>query len=169
MNFSLQRRRGGLGEYAPPKALFYGLLMAAYLLISGAQAQQAKYLVLLKDKAGTTFTVTKPEAFLSQRSIERRQRQNIPVSTRDLPVSASYIAQIQQTGAKIWYTSRWLNAVLVEATSAQLTAIRALPFVSGLEFGRALKNARLSAENQTTTPIKNLDKKAWIMALPKIK
>ena len=151
MNFSLQRSKGGLGEYAPPRALFYGLLMAAYMLMSGAQAQQAKYLVLLKDKTGTTFTVTKPEAFLSQRSIERRQRQNIPVSTRDLPVSASYVAQIRQTGAKIWYTSRWLNAVLVEATAAQITAIRALPFVSGLEFGRALKNARLSAENQTTT------------------
>ncbi|RDB05948.1 S8 family serine peptidase [Runella aurantiaca] len=151
MNFSLQRSKGGLGEFAPPTAFFYGLLMAAYLLMSAAQAQQAKYLVLLKDKTGTTFTLTKPEAFLSQRAIERRLRQNIPVSTRDLPVSASYVAQIRQTGAKIWYTSRWLNAVLVEANAAQLTAIRALPFVSGLEFGRALINARLSAENQTTT------------------
>ncbi|WP_428662662.1 S8 family serine peptidase [Runella sp.] len=150
MKMSLLHTKFETGKLNLRTLFFYGL-MACWLLVSTAQAQQAKYLVLLKDKTGTTYTVDKPEAFLTQRSIERRQRQNIPVKTRDLPVTPSYVTQIRQTGAKIWYTSRWLNAVLVEATAAQLTAIRALSFVSGIEFNKALSNARLSAENQSKT------------------
>lgn len=130
-------------------------LVAAFifLLMWGGmvQAQTAKYLVLLKDKTGTPFTTDKPTAFLSQRSVDRRTRQGIAVTSRDLPVNPTYVTQIRQTGAKVWYASRWLNAVLVEATSVQMTAIRALSFVAGTEFNRALSNARLSAEKQTTT------------------
>lgn len=125
------------------------LLLGFCLLPVVSKAQTAKYLVLLKNKIGTPFTIDKPEAFLSKRSIERRQRQKITISSKDLPVTPSYISQISQTGAKVWYTSRWLNAVLVEATSVQLTTIRNLSFVNGVEFNRALYNARVSAENQS--------------------
>lgn len=125
------------------------LLLGYCIFPVASKAQTAKYLVLLKNKTGTPFTVDKPEAFLSKRSIERRQRQKIAVSSKDLPVTPSYVTQISQTGAKVWYTSRWLNAVLVEATSAQLTTIRNLSFVNGIEFNRALYNARVSAENQS--------------------
>ncbi len=127
------------------------LFFACWLMTSAMQAQQSKYLVLLKDKNGTPFTIDKPEAFLTPRSVERRQRQRIAVSTRDLPVNPAYVTQIRQTGAKVWYTSRWLNAVLIEATPAQLTGIRGLTFVSGIEFNRPLSGARLSAENQPQT------------------
>ncbi|TAH14589.1 MAG: T9SS C-terminal target domain-containing protein [Runella slithyformis] len=128
------------------KKTFFALV-ATLLFWSNAQAQ--KYLVLLKDKNGTSFSVNQPDAFLSKRAIERRTRQRIGITPRDLPVSANYVSQIQRTGAKIWYTSRWLNAVLVEANAAQLTAIKALPFYQGLEFGRALAGARVSAERET--------------------
>ncbi len=132
------------------KKWILNLLFACCFLPIASEAQTTKYLVLLKNKTGTPFTVDKPEAFLSKRSIERRQRQGIAITSRDLPVTPSYVTQISQTGAKVWYTSRWLNAVLVEATSAQLTTIRNLSFVNGIEFNRALYNARLSAENQST-------------------
>ncbi|MFN8349715.1 MAG: S8 family peptidase [Spirosomataceae bacterium] len=122
------------------------LLVALCLLPLASVAQNAKYLVLLKDKTGSAFTTDKPEAFLSKRSIDRRLRQGIKITARDLPVNTAYVTQIRQTGAKIWYTSRWLNAVLIEATAAQLTAVRNLSFVGGVEFNRPLANARLSAE-----------------------
>jgi serine protease AprX len=125
------------------------LLLGSCFLSVASKAQNAKYLVLLKDKTGTPFTTDKPEAFLSKRSIERRSRQGIKVVSRDLPVNPTYVTQIRQTGVKVWYTSRWLNAVLVEGTAAQLTSVRNLAFVSGVEFNRALANARLSAENQS--------------------
>ncbi|GAB4013774.1 S8 family serine peptidase [Spirosoma migulaei] len=111
-----------------------------------------KYLVLLRDKANTPYSISKPEQFLSQRSILRRQKQNIPVLERDLPVNPTYLTQLQQAGGKIWFSSRWMNAVLVEASDATIAAIQNLSIVKGLEFGRSLANARISAtETQTTT------------------
>ncbi|QHV94650.1 S8 family serine peptidase [Spirosoma endbachense] len=110
-----------------------------------------KYLVLLRDKANSPYSVNKPDQFLSQRSILRRQKQNISILERDLPVNPTYLTQLQQTGAKIWFPSRWLNAVLVEANDATIATIQKLSFVKGLEFGRSLTNARVSAETTVST------------------
>lgn len=144
---SLIRQHDKVGVFHFPFFIFYFSLFTFHFS-RPSHAQSAKYLVLLKDKTGTPFTIDKPEAFLSKRALERRQRQGIKVTTQDLPVNPTYVNQIKQTGAKVWYSSRWLNATLVEATSGQLTALRALPAVKGIEFNRALANARLSAENQ---------------------
>jgi serine protease AprX len=121
-------------------------LFFVFFLLTTLQVCGQKYLVLLKDKNGSTFSIDKPQAFLSQRAIERRSRQRIAIGQHDLPVSPDYVAQIRRTGARVWYTSRWFNAVLVEANAAQLRAIQNLPFYKGIEFGRALQGARVSAE-----------------------
>ena len=126
-------------------AWLLGLLLLSQLSSFGQATR--KYLVLLRDKANTPYTVSQPERFLSQRSILRRQKQSIPVMERDLPVNPAYVMQLQQAGAKIWFTSRWLNAVLVETTDAVAATLQKLPIVRGLEFGRALSNARASAGN----------------------
>ncbi|WP_080240381.1 S8 family serine peptidase [Spirosoma rigui] len=121
-----------------------GLLLLGSL--PGFGQTTRKYLVQLRDKAGSPYSTSRPDQFLSQRSILRRQKQNIPVLERDLPVNPAYVTQLQQAGAKVWFTSRWLNAVLVEASDATIATIQKLPIVSGLEFGRSLANARLDAE-----------------------
>lgn len=107
-----------------------------------------KYLVLLRDKAGTPYSTSRPDQFLSPRSILRRQKQAIPVLERDLPVNPAYVTQLRQAGATVWFTSRWLNAVLVEATDAVIAGVRQLPMVRGLEFGRSLASARQQAGRQ---------------------
>lgn len=132
---------------APSKTVWLiGLLLISQLPVFGQTTR--KYLVLLRDKAGTPYGISQPDQFLSQRSILRRQKQAIPVLERDLPVNPAYVTQIQQTGAKIWYTSRWLNAVLVEATDATIASVQKLPVVKGLEFGRSLANARVGTPAQ---------------------
>lgn len=89
-----------------------------------------KHLVYFRDKAGSSFTVSQPQQFLSVRAIARRTRQNITVQPRDLPVNPSYVAQVKAVpGATVWYSSRWFNAVVVECDSATLTAVQALPCV----------------------------------------
>ena len=136
----------GLTRTAGSKtAWLLGLLLLSQFSSFGQTTR--KYLVLLRDKANTPYTVGQPERFLSQRSILRRQKQSIPVMERDLPVNPAYVMQLQQAGAKIWFTSRWLNAVLVETTDAVAATLQKLPIVRGLEFGRALSNARASAGN----------------------
>lgn len=127
------------------------LILLLLLLVQFSSFGQAtrKYLVLLKDKTNSPYSITQPDRFLSQRSILRRQKQNIVLLERDLPVNPAYVSQLQQAGAKIWFTSRWLNAVLIEATDATMATVQKLPIVKGLEFGRALSNARISADSQS--------------------
>ncbi|WP_266367125.1 S8 family serine peptidase [Tellurirhabdus rosea] len=119
-------------------------LLLGVFLASGLSAQTSpkRYFVLLADKANSPFSVNKPEQFLSRRAIERRQKQNIPVTERDLPVNPAYLSAIRQAGAMVWFPSRWANGVLIQADEATLAKVRALPFVKGLERDRALANAR---------------------------
>ncbi len=108
--------------------------------------QNAKYLIVLKDKTGSPYSISQPQQFLSQRSINRRMKQGIRIRETDLPVNPAYITQIKQTGAKVWYSSRWYNAVLVEASATQLAAIKALGIYKSVEFGKQLSNVRLAAK-----------------------
>lgn len=71
---------------------------------------------------------------LPARTLARRVRARGPVAVdaRDLPVSADYLAHVEATGARVRVTSRWLNAVSVDATPAQLAELATLPEVSHL-------------------------------------
>jgi serine protease AprX len=110
------------------------LIINCYLLTINCVAQlPAKYLITFKDKTNSPYSVAKPLEFLSQRSVNRRQKQNITVKTRDLPVNPAYISEIKKTGAKIWFTSRWMNAALIQTSEANLQTVLKLPFVKGLE------------------------------------
>lgn len=89
-----------------------------------------KYWVRLTDKNGSPYSLSNPSAFLTQRALNRRAAQNIAVNSSDIPVNPSYISQIQATGASVIRTSRWLNAVVIDAPSAStLNAVNSLSFV----------------------------------------
>lgn len=62
-------------------------LIALVFVALGASAQQdtLKYRISLKDKAATTYSLDHPEKFLSEKAIARRQRQQLPVDSADLP------------------------------------------------------------------------------------
>ncbi|MBC7921790.1 MAG: S8 family serine peptidase, partial [Ferruginibacter sp.] len=103
-----------------------------------------KYLVRLKDKANTPYSLHNPSRFLTPRSVQRRLKQGILLTERDLPVNPAYTDAIRQAGATLRYTSRWLNAALVEATPATLETVLRLPFVEGVEGKQALAAVRLA-------------------------
>ncbi len=65
----------------------------------------------------------------------RRARRTLPglFDENDVPVVASYIDAVKATGAHVRVTSKWVNAVSVEATAEQLAAIKQLPFVKGTQ------------------------------------
>ncbi|WP_375437540.1 S8 family serine peptidase [uncultured Hymenobacter sp.] len=130
---------------------------------SGTAATVRKHLVYFQDKAGTPFTVSQPQAFLSARAIARRTRQNITILPRDLPVTPSYVTQVRAVpGATVWYTSRWFNAVVVNCDSATLATVQALPFVRNTQtLNRTAtvvappKHAALPAETNQQRPLAN--------------
>lgn len=113
------------------------LILAALLLSTiGASAQQdtLKYRISLRDKAPTTYSLDRPEEFLSKKAIERRQKQGLAIDTTDLPVCAKYVDAIRKKGVKIVTMGKWDNFVTVSCNdSVLIDKIAQLPFVRATE------------------------------------
>ena len=109
------------------KQLWICILMMSSLF---AQAQKTRYIVQLKDKA-SSYNLTDPSKYLSQRSIDRRTRYGIAVDSTDLPVVPRYIDSLKAAGAvTVLNASRWLNQVSIQTTdAAALAKINSYPFV----------------------------------------
>lgn len=99
------------------------------LLHTSVYAQRSDF-VFFTDKVQSTYSVSTPTAFLSQRAIDRRVAQNIPITSHDFPVNAWYVDSLTARGAQVWYTSRWLNGALIRnATDSLIQVLNTLPFV----------------------------------------
>ena len=100
-----------------------GILL--FCVLSVWAERSYKYRVQLTDKAETTYSLERPEEFLSSRSLMRRQRQGLPVDSTDLPVCISYIHRLVEQGGKFLSASKWNNTVLIQ-TADEETAERFL-------------------------------------------
>jgi subtilisin family serine protease len=126
-------------------------------LILSAQNSPNTYWVKLKDKTGTPFQVSHPEAFLSQRSIDRRQKQQISIDETDLPVSPVYLENLKKLGIVVVHTSKWLNGVTVRtADTTLIKTIATLPFVQSVELTKPAKVTK-SARIKLLDPEENSD------------
>lgn len=98
---------------------------------ANSYAQFSRYIIKLKNKTGTPFSITNPSAFLSQRAIDRRNRYSINLDETDLPIPTAYIDSIRLSGnVTILNTSKWLNQVCIKTTdTAALNKINRFSFV----------------------------------------
>ncbi len=100
-----------------------------------AQEVEYKYWVLFEDKAGSTFSIDQPEAFLSDRSIERRNKQGIAITEQDLPVNSNYLNDLLlwNNDFTILHFSNWFNAACIQfvgdSMKTALTDLTDLDFV----------------------------------------
>lgn len=111
------------------------LLFVSLFFLTGLSAQKEyKFRVWFKNKSNTNYSFARPLEFLSQRSLDRRSRQKIAIDSTDIPVSASYISQLNALGLKKVVTSRWLNSVVVSTTDSSLIhQIRSKSFVDSVK------------------------------------
>ncbi|WP_176133106.1 S8 family serine peptidase [Hymenobacter sp. CRA2] len=134
-----------------------GLMTAAPHAGQAQTAQVRRHLVYFRDKTGTPYSVAQPQAFLSARAVQRRQRQGIAVLPRDLPVTPTYATQVRNTsGVRLLYTSRWFNAAVVECDSAALGRLQALPFVQAATTLNRGVNTRPRNLNKTWAQLPNV-------------
>ena len=106
-------------------------VMCCSSAMAGGTGHKYLYRLTLKDKRGTPFSIGKPQAYLSQKAIERRRRQHLGIDSTDLPITPSYIRSIEATGAEVIVKSKWNNTVLVGIDRAsQYKDIQDLPFVA---------------------------------------
>lgn len=124
-------------------------LIFIYCWIPNICNAQSWFWIGFSDKAGTQFSISKPEEFLSERSIQRRIRQNIPIDETDLPVSRVYIDSILNTGATLAHTSKWLNGITVNAEKDSLVEIwRKYEFVTYVKLTKPYRTALKKAINK---------------------
>ena len=112
----------------------FNLCIVIVLIFISAKltAQVPSYIISFKDKQNTPYSLSAPSTFLSQRAIDRRNRQHIPVDSTDLPVSPTYTDSIAKSGdIRILYTSRWFNYIAIQTNDEQaLEKIRHYSFVT---------------------------------------
>ncbi len=90
----------------------------------------ALYRLTLTDKKGTPYAISKPEAYLSKKAIERRKRQGLRVDSTDLPINPAYLKGIRNTGVQVKSKSKWNNTVVVRVTDEGIVqTLLALPYV----------------------------------------
>jgi serine protease AprX len=71
---------------------------------------------------------------LTPRALARRAKHGVNViEFADLPVNPSYVDLVANTGAKLRWASRWLNAASFEVDPATLDQIGKLPFVEKIQ------------------------------------
>ncbi len=84
-----------------------------------------------KDLQHTPFSVSRPEQFLSARSIERRKRQGLSVDVTDLPIAPAYLDSVSRTGIEIVGQSKWNNTLLVKIhKEKELNKLNSLSFIT---------------------------------------
>ena len=114
---------------------------------------KSRYLfrVELTDKKGTPYRIDKPAQFLSQKSIERRKRQSLPIDSTDLPVSPRYIDAIRQAAdVEIVGTSKWNNTVLVGSSHDETAQkLQTLPCVKKIVKVMTAPDSLLLSTRQT--------------------
>ena len=109
-------------------------------LRNAAIHEKVKVWVLFKDKGFSTDerVHTALEAYKTQMSTSiirrrlRRTRVSFP-DTSDLPVSSYYINTVRKAGGRLRAKSRWLNALSLEASPAEIAKIARLPFVRAID------------------------------------
>ena len=110
--------------------LFWCLICLSTAPIS-AQIQVApdRYRIEFIDKNFNSYTLCQPELFLSQRALQRRERQGVKITHDDLPVSKFYIDSIKKMGFQVLNTSRWLNSATLKATPEEIEKLQEVDFV----------------------------------------
>jgi subtilisin family serine protease len=88
-----------------------------------------KYAVKFTDKNDNTYTLERPQEFLSQKALDRREKFSIGLDERDLPVVPDYVDSLKSLGFDIQGVSKWFNCAVVICDSADLEKLKDLSFV----------------------------------------
>lgn len=108
---------------------------------------QHRFFVSFSDKSNSPYSISEPEAYLSQKAIDRRSKQDLLITEQDLPVNPQYVDGLKTTGADVYYTSRWLNGAIIQVDSSLLDPISQIEYVSSITY--IAKNSKLTRVRST--------------------
>jgi serine protease AprX len=149
------------------RSLFYGITICVAIIfnICIPGFAQTKKVIFLKDKNLSPFSLTDPEAYLSERAIARRSKYNIPYDSTDLPVNPQYVQQISAlNNLRIVGSSKWLNALIIECDDANsVLQLNNFQFVQST-VDVALKAAQRTQQKWNDENIRKSDSRPFVAA-----
>lgn len=119
-------------------------------------AQEEHAWVFFNSKENVANYIANPTSMLTDRAIARRTNQGIPIVYSDVPITPSHITTVSNaTGITYKAKSKWLNAVHVLGTQADINALSGLSFVDHIEFANDALNAggRVANEQQNNLAV----------------
>ncbi|WJS92720.1 S8 family serine peptidase [Flavobacterium johnsoniae] len=122
------------------------------VLLSFTVFGQEEAWVYFNAKPNAQAFFANPLTELSQKALDRRTNQNIALDITDAPLETSYVNQITaSTGITVMAQSKWLNALHIRGSQANVNALKTLAFVQKVEFADKTLNitGKKVSQNQT--------------------
>lgn len=121
------------------------------ILISYLSYSQEDAWVYFRDKPNSQYYFSNPLQMLSQRALDRRITQNIPLDLLDIPIHQAYIDQISAiSGITVKAKSKWLNCLHIRGSQVDIQALSLLSFVDHVSFANRTLNVGGRFSNATT-------------------
>lgn len=136
------------------------LYILVAFLASVAMYSQDDAWVYFNAKPDAQFYFDNPFEMLTQRALDRRTNQNIPLDIKDVPIHQDYIDQVTAQGSvAVMAKSKWMNAIHVRGSQGDILALAALSFVDHIQFADHSLNAsnKIAAQHPTASSHKTMD------------
>jgi serine protease AprX len=122
------------------------IIALLFILSNFAVLAQEDAWVYFNAKPNAQAFFDNPLSELTQRSIDRRIAQDIPLDFKDAPIHQPYIDQVAAaSGISVLAKSKWLNCVHVRGAAADINMLSSLTFVYHIHFADNSLNARMAA------------------------
>jgi hypothetical protein len=119
--------------------------------VSGARIYT--FWVQFNDKKASSYSLAKPQEFLTEKSLKRRAKAGVMLRETDLPVCPVYEEAVLKNGFAVRLTSRWFNAALVETQdSAAIGKLDLLPFTGKILFVESRNPSRGASYSEANAP-----------------
>jgi hypothetical protein len=134
------------------------IILLLFALSNFAVFSQEDAWIYFNSKPDAQTYFDNPLTMLTQRSLDRRTLQNIPLDIKDVPIYQPYIDQIAaSSGISVMAKSKWFNAIHVQGTQLDIEALKTLSFVDHVDFanrtlnvaGRIAAPKRIAKVNKT--------------------
>lgn len=103
------------------------------ILAFSQDSLSVKLWIAFEDKGSHLVSDFSPSDLFSQRAIDRREKQNIPLHYSDLPIPTSYLLTLQDLGFTILNKSKWFNGVTALYSGNNADALLTLDFVKQVD------------------------------------
>ncbi len=121
------------------------LILVTFCFYGFSFGQTEDAWVYFVDKPNAQNYLDNPLTMLTQRSLDRREVQGIALDLKDVPLESTYVLEIATaTGIEVKARSKWMNALHIQGSQANINALLALSCVDSIEF--ANRNLNVSSK-----------------------